>query len=156
MSSTNSKIFLGLCAFLIIAFGLFMFTRVNKSPVNNGEKANQAEISDNQLKIIATNPNPLDDATILPTQSIEITFNKIIPKSEFKHEFSPEIPSHEVEALNGPDANNGSVMKINFKEPLQLGAGYSLTISSGTRTGDGKSIDKEYIYHFKTIQYKGV
>ncbi len=101
-----------------------------------------------ELKIISTNPNPLEEATILPTSSIEITFNKPVNLSEFKHRFDPEV-NHEVEAIK-------NTFRITFKKPLRLGSGYTLFILPNTHTEDGLSLDREIIYHFKTISYRGV
>ena len=108
-----------------------------------------------ELKIISTNPNPLENTTILPTGTIEISFNKPIVVSEFKHKFDPEL-EHEVEIINGINNSLGHTFKISFKKPLKLGSGYTLFILPNTHTEDGLKLDKEIIYHFKTIEYRGV
>ncbi len=138
---------------LILAGGFFAYSYLIKA----SQKSKPApQVQFDGLTLLKTDPDPLDEATILPTQSIIITFNKIIPKSEFKFKFDPEIKDIEVEAQGGKIPTEGSIMKINFKKPLQLGGGYSLSITNSTRTNDGQKLDREYNYHFKTIGYNGV
>lgn len=115
----------------------------------------QTESPKEELKIISTNPDPLEGATILPTQSIEITFNKPVVKSEFKHHFDPEL-EHEIEVVGGRSNSYGQTFKIIFKKPLELGSGYTLFILPNTHTEDGLKLEKDIIYHFKTISYRGV
>lgn len=152
---SRGKIILGLITLVVV--GVIIFTLVFKPQPAKEESIPAPNSQDEKLKIIKTNPELLDDTTILPTQSIEITFNKVVPKSEFKHLLAPEVKNYEIEALGGPDSSKGTTMKINFKDPLQLGGGYSLIIYESTRAEkESDKLDKEYIYHFKTIKYKGV
>ena len=113
------------------------------------------QVQDDNLKIVSTKPEPLDEATILPKDSLEITFNYPIYRSELKHRFDPEI-EHEVITVNGIDKELGTTFKITFNEPLELGRGYTLFILSNTHDQKNHSIDHEYTYHFKTISYRGV
>ncbi|MBI4036534.1 hypothetical protein HY386_01475 [Candidatus Daviesbacteria bacterium] len=108
-----------------------------------------------ELEIISTTPHPLEEATILPTQSIEVTFNKPLFVSEFKHKFDPEI-EHQVEAINSQSTNFGQTLRIVFTKPLQLGSGYTLFILPNTHSEDGLKLGRDVIYHFKTIDYRGV
>lgn len=140
---------------VVIMIAVTGFVLINK-PAGQDQKSPTQEAQNDQLKIVSTDPDPLDDATILPTQSITITFNKVIPKTEFKYKFEPEIAGAEVEALNGSDSTNGIVMKISFKKPLDLGMGFTLKILGSTRTDKKENLDSDYNYHIKTIQYKGV
>lgn len=152
--SRGIKIILALIVLIVV--GVIVVTQINKPKETPKDDQANSKPQDEQLRIIKTNPDPLNEATILPTQSIEIIFNRVIPKSEFKHQFDPEIKDYQIEAIGGADATKGSTIKINFKNPLQLGGGYTLKIFNSTRTDDNKNLDKEYEYHFKTIQYKGV
>jgi len=113
------------------------------------------QVADDKLKIVSTKPEPLDEATILPKDGLEITFNYPIYRSELKHRFDPEI-EHEVITVNGIDKELGTTFKITFNEPLELGRGYTLFILSNTHDQKNHSIDHEYTYHFKTISYRGV
>lgn len=107
------------------------------------------------LRLVSTNPDPLEGATILPTQSLEFTFNKPIAKTEFKHLFDPEV-EHEVEIASNKKGWLGNTIKLNFKKPLQLGSGYTLFIYQNTQTEDKQTLDKEYVFHFSTIKYRGI
>lgn len=120
------------------------------SPRQSSPSQPQKEV----FTIVSTNPDPLDEATILPNQFIEFTFNKPIFRSEFKHSFDPGI-EHEIEAIGGRDKEFGSKMRIIFKKPLSLGGGFTLFIYSNTKTEE-EELGREYIYHFKTIRYTGI
>lgn len=113
------------------------------------------ETPQEQLKVISTNPDPLEGATILPTQTIEITFNKPVNTSEFKHRFDPEL-EHRVEVVNSSSSYQSHTFRMIFDKPLKLGSGYTLFILPNTHTEDGLKLDQEIIYHFKTISYRGV
>lgn len=107
------------------------------------------------LRVVSTNPNPLENATILATQDIEITLSKPVFIGQIKIQFSPDL-EYKIEPVNPVKANTSSVYKITFKKPLELGSGYTFFIQGGTQTEDGQKIDQEYSYHFKTVKYKGV
>ena len=110
------------------------------------------QIESDDLKIISTSPDPLEGATILPTQNIEFKFNKQI--SEFKHRFDPEV-DHEIEAAYD-STDKTTTIKIIFKKPLILGSGYTLFVLSNTNSVDKIELGRQYDYHFSTIKYKGV
>lgn len=114
----------------------------------------EANIQQDVLKIMSTNPEFLDGAVILPTQNIEFKFNNLISVSEFKHSFDPEL-EHEIQ-VDYDRKNNITTIKIIFTKPLDLGSGYTLFILSNTKSEDNKELGKEYQYHFSTIKYKGV
>lgn len=107
-----------------------------------------------ELKIISTKPDPLEGAILLPSQSIEITFNKPIMKTEFKHQFDPQL-EHEVEVV-GEKSHFGQTLRIKFTKPLELGSGYTLFVLPSTHTEEGLKLDRDIIFHFKTIPYRGV
>ncbi len=139
----------------IIIFAIISITRIisiNRSVFLKPEQL--PTVAPEQLKIISTNPHPLDEATILPTQNIEFTFNKPLFRSQFKHKFDPDI-EHEVEVIDGRDKEFGQTFKIVFKKPLELGLGYALFVFTNTKTEGGLFLDKEYVFHFQTIKYKG-
>lgn len=133
---------------ITIIFLALVFFLVKNKPVTTPTPPS------NQLQIISTKPSPLDEATILPTQNIEITFNKEIVLSEFKHKFDPEV-EYETEVIDGKN-NLGKTFRIKFKKSLQLGSGYTLFILKETHTEDKELLDKEYVFHIKTINYRGV
>jgi len=50
------------------------------------------ETQSENIRVVSTTPSPLDEATILPTQTLEFTFNYPVEnKGEFKHKFEPEF-----------------------------------------------------------------
>lgn len=132
---------------LILVIGFFLF-KPKSSPTYIAPQPDY-------LKIVSTNPNPLDEATILPTQSIEIEFSKPIFRSEFKHHLDPEL-EHEIEIVNGTDKEQGKTIRITFKKPLEFGSGYTLFVEQNTHSEDGQKLEHEYQYHFKTIKYSGI
>jgi hypothetical protein len=133
---------------VLIGAGIFLFLK-SKLSINQNITTPQAD----KLQIITTTPNPLDGATILPTQTIIVAFNKPVAISEFKHRFDPEV-EHTIETQTNDW--KGTTMKITFKKPLQLGSGYTLFIESNTHTEAKEGLDHQYVYHFTTISYKGV
>lgn len=131
---------------IIVSLGIFIWNKqTNKAPVNQPET----------LKIISTKPEPLDESTILPKDGIEITFNYPIYRSELKHRFDPEL-GHVVEAVNGIDSEMSTTFKITFSNSLELGRGYTLFVLPETHDQKNHTLEHEYIYHFKTISYRGV
>ena len=138
-----NKLIIGILVISVIAF---LYQKQTATPETNEPE---------QLKITSTKPATLDEATILPTDTIEITLNKPIYRSELKHRFDPEI-NHEVETINGIDKELGQTFRIIFQEPLGLGKGYTLFILSNTHDQENHNLDHEYIYHFKTISYRGI
>lgn len=142
-----SKLILFILLGMIILVGFFVWkTKSQINPVTTQQEF---------LKIVSTNPNPLDEATILPTQSIEITFSKPIFKSEFKHGLDPEI-DHEIEVVSGESKEYGKTMRIVFKKPLEFGSGYTLFILQNTHSEEKLTLEREYQYHFRTVKYNGI
>lgn len=135
------------CAITVIAVILI---KLGSTP-----KQDDPQSQTQYLQIISTSPNPLDEATILPSQTIEFTFNKPIFRSEFKHKFDPEI-EHEIETVNGIDKEQGKTLRIVFEKPLEFGSGYTLFVEQNTHSEDGQKLEREYQYHFKTIKYSGI
>ena len=143
------------CVIILIGVGWTLFqNQVLFQNQNNLQKQPKTKVVDS-LQIVSTNPNPLDEATILPTQAIEITFNKPIFRSEFKHKFDPEV-DHDVEVVNEENQEYGKLFRIVFKKPLEFGSGYTLFIEQNTHSEDKQTLEKNYQYHFKTIKYSGI
>lgn len=153
MNILRSKLLIILVLIILgLTFNFLWGNKMKNSVVQPQKTATQTQQS---LKIISTEPDQLDGVTILPTDSIEITFNKPISVSEFKHHFDPEV-EHSVEAIGQTSSKGAYQFKITFKKPLELGAGYTLFIESATHTQEGDTLDHEYNYHIKTIGYRGV
>lgn len=110
-------------------------------------------IQSDNLQIISTKPDPLDNATILANQTIEFNFNKLFDTGLLKFRLDP--PEIDLE-INTPDKKSiNQTIIVSFKKPLKLGSGYTLFVFSDP-ANPVKIIDKEYIYHFRTIGYRGI
>lgn len=141
--------------FILIALSLVVIFIIYNM-FSPAKKPNPLEVQqEEKLRIVSTNPDPLEGSTILPTQYIEVTFSNPLFVSEFKHRFDPEV-EHEVKVINGRDQAFGSIFRIIFKKPLELGSGYTLFILSNTITEEGLELKQDFNYHFKTIEYRGV
>jgi len=143
----KKQIFVAIVIFIVLIALVYKFNIFN----NVGNETQSHEKEEERLIIVSTNPDPLEGAVILPSQKLEVKFNKIVAASEFKHRFDPEV-EHEVEAIN---ESSGTTIVIKFQKPLELGSGYTLFILSDTDSG-GLKLGQEYSYHFTTIRYKGV
>jgi hypothetical protein len=130
----------------ILGIGVFVW---NQKQVVSKKDVAQTET----IKIVSTSPEPLEEATILPNQTITVTFNKPIDVNRLKIHLEPaaalEIAMPSKDSLN-------NTLTINFKESLQLGSGYTLFINADPANKEKLPLEKDYIFHFKTISYKGV
>lgn len=143
---------------LLLLFISLIVVLVAKNYLSTPESTNNTQTTQaEELKIISTNPTPLEGATILPTQYIEITFNKPIVKSEFKHKFDQDV-EYELQAVDmiGPNKDISKTFKFIFKKPLELSQGYTLTILSNTHTDDGLNLKQDHSFTFTTVKYRGV
>lgn len=143
---------------VVIVLGAGLWFTLTSKKTDKTEPSTKTEIKSPQLenfKVISTKPDPLEGATILPTQEIEITFNREVVRSEIKHKFDPEV-EHEITTINGKNSEVSKTFKITFKKPLSLGSGYTLFIYDGTHTENKQNLDKQYSFHFETIAYKGI
>lgn len=154
MSKNLPKIFI-LIAFILFATGgvFFWNQKITEKTLENPAQV----VLNNKLQVVSTNPDPLDGATVLPTQSIEITFNKPLVRSEFKYRLDPET-DHVLMVVNGSGSNKdiSKTFQITFNKPLELGKGYTLFILPGTHTEDGIRFDKDQNFTFHTINYRGI
>ena len=139
---------------LVLVFSFVFKDKIFKVAGKPIEPEISNEVTEDKLEIISTNPDPLEGAVILPSQSIEIKFNKIISVSEFKHKFDPEV-EHEVKVISD-NTEESTIIKISFKKPLELGNGYTLFVLANTISEDNKLLNRDFVYHFSTIKYRGV
>lgn len=113
---------------------------------------NHPSISENQSpKIVSTKPDPLEEAIISANETVEITFNRPLEnvgefkvRLETKKDFKVEL---------SPDRKTAKI--IPFK-PYELGTTYTLFIGPDTKFDGAGAWGQEKIFHFKTIQYRGV
>ena len=138
---------IGAVLILIFQRGLYSKSdpKVDPPKVETNISTNNEEI-----KVVSTSPNPLEEAVILPNQNIEITFNQPIEnRGEFKNLIEPKA-DYEIKL-----SDDRKTAKIVPHVPFQLGVTFTLFIKPDTKF-DGKTLNREIIYHFKTINYQGV
>src|SRR3989344_7682713 len=108
----------------------------------------QPKVTPTGLHIVSTKPDPLEDAVILPNQSLEFNFNESFDTSYMKFRLDP--PEIDL-VITTPDKTTVSqTIIVNFKKPLKLGNGYTLFVSWDPANSE-KKMDQEYVYHFQTI-----
>lgn len=137
----------GAALIFIFQRGLYSKPAAEK-PVDTQKNTAQ---SSEEPKLIFTNPTPLEGSTILPTQSVQITFNIPLENvGEFKHRLEPKTP---YEAKLSDDKKT---VTITPTKPLKLGSGYTLFIDQLSKFEGGKRLNGGIDIHFRTIEYKGV
>lgn len=136
-------IILGLILITIFSIGLYPKSSITNQTVNEQTES---------PKVISTTPSPLDEATILPTQPVSITFNMPLENlPELKYVIEPAID------LNVELSDDKKTVKFTPKENFELGQGYSLNIKSETKFEGKRTLGpEEKVFHFTTISYKGV
>lgn len=119
------------------------------TPVQSEQKP--VVVSD-EPQVVSTNPNPLDEAIIFPSQTVELTFNFPLENvGEFKHKLEPTV-EYEIKL-----SDDRKTVKISPKKSFQLGTTYTLSIQANETKFDGKKrLPGDITYHFKTIEYKGI
>lgn len=141
---------IGLISIAIFYRGLY--TRPERLHDTNSQA--QSTTQSNQPVVVVTTPDPLEEAVILPTQTIEITFNYPLENvPEFKNKMDPKF-GYKVEL-----SFDKKTVKIIPLKPYSPGVEYTFFILPDTKfeSPTGKKLLKnEIIYHFKTVTYKGV
>lgn len=145
----KNKLIISVVLLILLACGFYLIQQKN----NQEGKQNPTNTSSSQsldiVKILSVKPT--DNSTILPTQPIEITFTSTVKSLEdFKHVIDPKF---EYEMKLSEDKKT---VTITPKISYPLGVNFALFIKPDTLFDDGKKLEGETIYHFKTIQYKGI
>jgi len=105
----------------------------------------------NQVNLVSTSPSPLDQATILPNQTITITFDQPAQNApELKVKIDPQID------INTELSDDRKTLKVSPKTTFGLKQGYTLTIPTEAKFDGDKKLDHDLIFHFTTIDYQGV
>lgn len=147
--STKTKIIAAVVAIGVILIAIFQFG-LGGPGAERGVDTVQTE----SPVVVATNPAAMKEkktVVVLPTQSIEITFNQplenvpetritIEPKADYKVELS----------------SDKKTIKIIPITPYSLGQGYSLFIKADTKFDGKKTLGSDVDFHFATISYNGV
>ncbi len=136
-------------AIIIIAFIIFItfWPKSTAKPQSNNSAPSQTD----SPKIISTKPDPLENAIVAANDTIEITFNRPLENAgEFKVRIDPKI---EFKLELSADRKTAKIMPA---KPYDLGATYTLFIGPDTKFDGIGRWGEEKIYHFRTIQYRGV
>ncbi|MBI4039837.1 Ig-like domain-containing protein [Candidatus Daviesbacteria bacterium] len=142
LSNTKNKIITAVLALGLILIAIFKLGLYSKPQPTSRVIAPQ---------VIATNPSPLDDSTILPTQSITITFNLPVQNiGELKYKISP------LADIKPQLSEDRKTVTITPNKPYSLGGGYTLFITGDTKFDGKQMLGPDYVVHFKTISYRGV
>lgn len=145
----------GIILILIFQQGLYS----NEAPVLDTQSSptptptpTQESSLDVEPRILSTNPSPLEEAILLPSQGfIEINLNQpLVNGPEFKIRFDPQI-EYKTELVN-----QNKTAKIVFTKPLGLNQSYTLFILPESKFESGKKLPGETVYHFRTIAYRGI
>lgn len=108
-----------------------------------------ASTQNNEIKVVST--NPVDQGTIMATQTVSVTFNApIIDKDEVKHELTPAA-DYQVKLSD----DRKTALFIPNK-PWTLGTTYTIFIQPATKFDGKRTLGHDFILHFRTIDYHGV
>lgn len=134
----------------LILIWLFKTNLLGLDPQKEQTEGQQISETDSP-QVVSTKPDPLEEAIISADQTVEITFNRPLEnvgefkvRLESKKDFKIELSSDRKTA------------KIIPTTPYELGATYTLFITPDTKFDGVGGWGQEKVYHFKTIQYRGV
>ncbi len=149
----NLKFIFIILAITLIGAASYFFRQKPQMPLpDSSPKPLPSQSSQNELpKIVSTKPDPLEDAIISATETLEITFNRPLENvGEFKSKIEPKI-DYKVE-LSG----DRKTARIIPAKPFELGTTYTLFIGTETKFDGVGRWGMEKIFHFKTVKYRGI
>lgn len=150
--SFKQKLIAGIIVIGLIVIVVFQKGSDNKKSEvpNQSSDKQETQVSD-EPRLTSTNPSPLNNATILPTQTIEFTFSQPIEnRGELKFEIKPEAQ------VDIHLSNDKKTAKITPTKPYLLGQTYSINIKTETKFDSKKKLPDGLNFTFKTINYRGV
>lgn len=154
--SLKQKIII-LIAIIVTAILIFisqrrLYEKSQSQPSSSPEQKQVQQINQNESpKIVSTKPDPLDQAIISSDQQIEIVFNRPLEnEGEFKIRIEPKV-KYKI-TLSG----DRKTAKIIPEEPYDLGVGYTMFITGGTKFEGVGPWGEEKTFHFQTIKYRGI
>lgn len=151
--SFKQKLITGIVVIGLILIAVFQKGSDNKkSEVGNqsSDKKQETQVSD-EPRLVSTNPSPLNNATILPTQTVEFTFNQPLEnRGELKFEIKPTAQ------VDIQLSNDKKTAKIIPTKPYLLGQTYTINIKTDTKFDNKKRLPDGLNFTFKTIDYRGV
>lgn len=140
---------IGILLIAIFQGGLYPKTTTQSAAV----KSFSSETQTNQNPhLISTNPPGLKDGVIVPSsQIVEITFSDPIEnRGEVKNTLEPKI-DYDIEL-----SSDRKTVRLLPKKPLGLGQSFTFTIKQDTKFDGQKRMDSDQVFHFSTINYRGV
>lgn len=150
----KSIIFIIIFITVIIPIILLLKSRSSTIPVSTPTPTlspSSVTTTSEKPQIISTKPEPLEEAIISATEIVEITFNRPLENvGEFKNRIEPKI-EYTVE-LSG----DRKTAKIKPAKPYNLGTTFTLFIGPDTKFDGIGRWGEEKVFHFKTINYRGV
>lgn len=137
---------------IILAIGAFLLAIFANGLYSSSDSAVVPSVTENsnEIRVVSTVPENLHNSTILPNQTIELTFSEqLVNVPETRWSISP---SADIKAELSDDRKT---LKLIPNKPYDLGNGYTLLIKADTKIEGKGNLDRELIYSFKTIQFKG-
>ena len=134
-------------ALLILIFAHGLSTSAPKA-----QEIKSTSQQSNKVDLVSTNPANLDNSTISPNQTIQLTFNSPIDEQYQKFQISLD-PNIDYQTQLTDDKKT---LTITPDKGFGFGQGYTLTIKSGNKFLNGQTLDHDITIHFTTTQYSGV
>lgn len=152
MLNKNIAVIIALGLALIAIFSHGLYVKPGDPPTTQTSSQISPSPSQNEEpKVTATYPDPLDQAILTPSQSFNITFNYPLEnQGELKLKFDPKL-DYKIEL-----SADRKTAKISPTSSFQIGNTYTLTIGPDTKFDGKKTLGHDILYHLKTIDYQGV
>lgn len=151
IKSVNTKVLI-ILVILLVAGVVFYFK--SSKPTNQETTPEQPKTNNTQSdqpQLVSTDPSPLENATILPTQQIKLTFSHPIENGgEFKYKIEPEL-EHKISL-----SEDRKTVIISPIDAYPAGSSFNLFIQPETKFDGGKKFNNDPIFHLNTIKYRGV
>ena len=129
----------------------FLGIKKNATKINISQNTTSAEIKNKEPRVISTNPELKDNPTLLPTQTIEITFNIPLENvGEFKNRID-DFKDYKIEL-----SNDRKTAKIIPTKPFELGKSFTIFILPDSKFDGKKKLNQGEHFNFRTIDYHGV
>lgn len=132
---------------LIAIFGQRFY---KSQPIKKIEQI-KSEAQNQEPRVVSTNPELKENPVLLPTQTIEITFNMPLENAgEFKSRID-DFKDYKVEL-----SNDKKTAKIIPTKPFELGKSFTIFIDQDTKFDGKKRLNQGIHFNFRTIDYHGV
>ncbi|MBI3103482.1 Ig-like domain-containing protein [Candidatus Daviesbacteria bacterium] len=148
----NKKTLLPLICLLTLLIAFLLYKGIYKKDLAFEAKPQpSANEQTEPPQIIATKPDPLENAVVSATEVVEITFNRPLENiGEFKFRIDPKA---EIKIELSPDRKTAKIIP---QTPFELGVTYTIFIGPETKFDGVGNWGKEAIYHFQTIKFRGI